>query len=165
MNMFVISSMEDALSEDMFPPDSVHPGSLERQAIVIRELHKLVSRVVDLSIIFSEDTTEDNGKETDTVYEYAKEVMSLGLLLMEFNDAIREGDGNRILRCWQFFLPLFKASDKTNYSIEAFTLQAQEKYLLSTRLAMQLKWSRTINVHGQRGKNIAAAHASSLLVA
>ena len=60
------------------------------------------------------------------------------------------------MRCWRFFLPLFKASDKTNYSIEAFTLLAQEKYILSERMAMQLKWSRTINVHGLPGKNTSA---------
>ena len=75
---------------------------------------------------------------------------------MEFNDAVREGDGSRILCCWRYFLPLFKASDRRNYCIEAFTLLAQEKYLLSPRMAMQLKWSRTINVHGRQGKNISA---------
>jgi len=81
--------------------------------------------------------------------------MSLGLLLMEFNDAVREGDGTRILRCWRYFLLLFKASGRTNYSVEAFTLLAQYEYMLSPRMAMQLKWSRTVNVHGRRGKNVA----------
>ena len=85
--------------------------------------------------------------------EYTKEILSLGLL---FNDSICEGDGCHILRCWRYFLPLFKASDRTNYAIEAFTLLAQEKYLMSPRMSMQLKWSRTINVHGRAGKNIPA---------
>ncbi len=83
-------------------------------------------------------------------------MISLGLLLMEFTDAIREGDGTRIIRCWRYFLLLFKASDRKNYAIEAFTLLAQHKYLFSPRMAKQLQWSRTVNVHGRPGKNIPA---------
>ena len=33
---------------------------------------------------------------------------------MEFKDAIREGDGNRVLRVWKYFLLLFKAADRKN---------------------------------------------------
>ena len=113
-----------------------------------------MARFVDLSLTFNEDVECEDHRNVDTVHEYAKEVVGLGLLLFEFNDSVREGDGDRILWCWSFFLPLFKASDKTNYAVEAFTLLAQEKYLLSPRMAMQLKWSRTINVHGRPGKNI-----------
>lgn len=41
----------------------------------------------------------------DSVYAYACETLTLGLLLLEFNDGIREGDGNRVLAeqlkwCW-----------------------------------------------------------------
>lgn len=36
-------------------------------------------------------------KEDDHVYAYGKEVLSLGLLLMEFCDTIWQGDGLRIL--------------------------------------------------------------------
>ena len=35
--------------------------------------------------------------KTDRVVEYAKETMSLGLLLLEFKDGIHEGDGTRVL--------------------------------------------------------------------
>ena len=31
---------------------------------------------------------------------------------MEFVDAVREGDGKRILRCWRYFLLLFKATGR-----------------------------------------------------
>ena len=43
-----------------------------------------------------------------------------------FSDAIKEGDGSRLLH-------------HINYTIEAFTLLAQERFLLSPRLALQLK--------------------------
>ena len=64
----------------------------------------------------------------DRVLSYACDILSLGLLYMEFVDGVRE-DGKRIIRCWRFLL-LFKASHRTNYSIEAFTLLAQNDVLL-----------------------------------
>ena len=46
----------------------------------------------------------------DGVKAYECEILNLGLLLMEFNDGIRENDGNRIVRCWQYIMMLvFKA--------------------------------------------------------
>ena len=50
---------------------------------------------------------------------YAREVLTLGLLCLEFVDAIRNGDGSRILHSWKFFLLYFKSSSHVNYSIEA----------------------------------------------
>ena len=156
MTMFGMASLDDTPSQEFFPIESVESNSLERRRIFLSVLQQLLVRFVELNLTFSEYVSEDDSNDVDTVHEYAKELISLGLLLMNFNDAVREGDGDRIMRCWRFFLSLFKASDKTNYSIEAFTLLAQEKYLLSERMAMQLKWSRTINVHGLPGKNISA---------
>ena len=73
---------------------------------------------------------------------------------MEFIDGIREGDGYRILRCWRDFLPIFKATNRKNYSIEAFTFLVQHDFLFSPRLRQQLVWERTVNVHGMPGRNI-----------
>ena len=39
-------------------------------------------------------TSESTCPSIDSVQEYAKETLSLGLLLLEFNDGIREGDEN-----------------------------------------------------------------------
>lgn len=48
--------------------------------------------------------TDDHSK--GTVYDYTREVLSLGLLYLNFKDAVREGDGDRIRRMWKYFLPL-----------------------------------------------------------
>jgi len=88
------------------------------------------------------------------VYAYGKEVLSLALRLMEFSDAIQEGDAHRILRCWRIFLPVLKASGQTNYSIEALNVLLQHNYLFSPRMKHQLLWERTVNVHRKQGKNI-----------
>ena len=72
----------------------------------------------------------------DSVYGYAKDTLALGLLLMEFIDAMREGDGNRIFVLFCFYC--LKSSRHINYSIEAVTLLAQYHYLYSPRMAAQL---------------------------
>ena len=60
------------------------------------------------------------------------------------------------LRCWQYlyFLLIFCASHRTNYATEAFTLLTQEMFLLSPKMAFQLKWCHTVNTHDCAGKNI-----------
>ena len=91
---------------------------------------------------------------SDSIMEYGKEVFSLGMLYMEFHDAIKEGDGHRVLRCWKYLLLIFKASQRKNYSIEAFNFLCEYFYYLSPQLSQQLLYSRFVNVHGGIGCNI-----------
>ena len=105
-----------------------------------------MEKYVKFSMIEGEE--EDDGGR-DGVCEYAQEVLSLGLLYMEFNDAIREGDGERILRCWRYFLlwekELLHRSFHSALPIRVF---------FTERMRMQLLWNRTVNVYGCPGKNI-----------
>ena len=89
-----------------------------------------------------------------TVYEYTCAVISLGLLYLDFKDAVREGDGERVLRLYKYLMLIWKATGHKNYAIEAFTLLSQYHLLLPQNLAEQLKWSRFVNVHGLPGHNI-----------
>ena len=73
---------------------------------------------------------------------------------MEYRDAIKEGDGLRVLRCWHYLLPIFHATGRTSYACEVLNMLYQEQ-ILPPRLANQLLWSRFINTHGVRGRNIA----------
>ena len=70
---------------------------------------------------------------TDGVLSYAKEVLSLLLLWAKFEDAVKEGDGHRVIRCWKFLLPLFKVTNHKNYSIGAVNLLVHYNTLLSPR--------------------------------
>ena len=75
---------------------------------------------------------------------------------MEYVDGIKEGDGTRVLHCWQYLLPLFYFSNRTNYSNEAFKLLYQYKFLACPMHCHQMIWSRFINTVGRPGKNIPA---------
>ena len=100
------------------------------------------------------NTSESQVDSIDTVFSYACSTLSFGLLYQEYIDSVCEGDGNRIIRIWRYLFLVFRAAGRTNYAIEAFHLLVQEKFLLSPRLAKQLKWSRTVNTSGLPGKNI-----------
>ena len=96
----------------------------------------------------------DSDKSTDQVHTYATELLTLAMLWHNFHDASKEGDGDRLIRCWKFLLLVFKASRRKNYSIEALNLLLQVGHLLSPREAEQVKWSRCINTSGQPGCNM-----------
>ncbi len=50
-------------------------------------------------------TTSDDG-----IYKYACGVLSLALFMFEFNDAIKEGDGERVYRVWKYLVLIFRES-------------------------------------------------------
>ena len=112
----------------------------------------VVTKYVDLEVNFSSGDHEDGS--TDGKFEYSRLVISVGLLYLEYCDAIKEGDGLRVLRCWRFMLLLFKSTNRVNYSIEAFTLLAQYHFCFSKRQAHQLVWGRFVNMHGLPAHNV-----------
>ena len=95
----------------------------------------LISEMVRIEYIAG--TSESTCPSIDSVQEYAKETLSLGLLLLEFKDGICEGDGNRVLRCWKYFL-FIRATKHKNYCIEAFNIQMQYYNILPKRYAEQM---------------------------
>ena len=127
-------------------------GKEERKAI----LEELCMQVFDKFISLSFGTKSSNYVHLagDGVSSYSIQLLRIGCLYMEFADAIREGDGERVIRCWRYFMPVFRAAQCTNYACESFNLLYQHLYALSPRLSNQLMWSRFVNVHGRPGRNI-----------
>ena len=153
MDSLGMSSVDDTPSSTLISPDTWMQSDEDRRSTLMGVAAQVVDTHVDLSVQLSKDGSVQ-AKASDTVYSYACETLSLGLLYMEFRDAIKEGDGDRVLLVWKFLLLIFKAYKRKNYAIEAFTLLVQYHLVLPPRLAEQLKWSRFINVHGLPGHNI-----------
>ena len=153
MEVLGMSSIDDVPSSGVIqsPEEVWFKNDSERKAILEEVSSLIVEQYVDLSTIFH---SKHLPATTDRINAYACETLSLGLLYIEFKDAIREGDGNRVMRVWKYFLLLFKASGRKNYAIEALTLLSQYYLILPPHLAEQVKWSRFINVHGLPGHNI-----------
>ena len=94
--------------------------------------------------------------ESDDVFNYNCSVLNQGLLFMDVIDATSEGDGERLIRCWKFFLLHFKEEKSTTkYSLEALYLLLQVYSLLPPDEAHSLVWNRTVNNKGGPGKNVA----------
>lgn len=89
----------------------------------------------------------------DAIYKYACTILSLGLFVSELDDAIREGDGERLCRVWKYLTLLFHSNGRTKYALEALTLQLQ-LHGLPPRQAFEVKWSRFINTKGGMGNNV-----------
>ncbi len=149
----VAATMEMLQMEDMeADPLDVDPTSmvqLEKETVLHEYARQVVDKYVNLELLDSPSSAS-----TDGILDYAKEVLSLALVYAEYNDAIREADGDRLIRSWKFLLLLFKASNRSNYSLDALNLLAQYYILLPPRLAQQLAWSRCVNTTGTEGGNI-----------
>ena len=88
-------------------------------------LETVVSQFINLDFPSTESTSQ-----ADHVFEYAKETLSIGMLMFEFKDAIKEGGGRRVLHCWKYFFLFFRSTGHKNYCIEALNLLAQYYYTL-----------------------------------
>ena len=153
MAVFKMESLEDQPTEEMFSKESLTSDDTVKRSTLLKAILSVLQEHVSLpSIAEHVDFAEESPK--DHVQEYARETLSLGLIFLECQDATREGDGERIIRCWRYLLLIFKESGRTNYSTEAFTLLSQFQFLFSERMQMQIMWCRTVNVHGLPGRNI-----------
>lgn len=103
------------------------------------------------------DPSDQNSEPKDDMFDYHCGFMNMALLLRNFRDAIKEGDGERIIKCMKMFLLHFKqdGSGSTKYALEALYHLFQVLALLSPREAERLKWNRTVNIQGGDGNNVA----------
>ena len=87
-------------------------------------------------------------------YQYA--LLEYGMLFRNFSDAVSEGDGQRIMRCWKFFLLFLKGDGQRSckYALEGLNIMCQLYALLSPRDAHRLIWNRSVKAKGGMGRNI-----------
>lgn len=95
-------------------------------------------------------------EEMDDMFSYQKALLEYGLLILNFWDAISEGDGERIMRCWRFFLMYLRREEQATgkYSLEALYLMCQINALLSPQTAHRLIWNRSVKSKDGPGGNI-----------
>lgn len=156
MTYLGMGSLHDMPSPSLVSHDVWMSDDAERRKILEDISTSIVNMHVDLSTTFKTASPQDSAShdQDGTVYDYAREVMTLGLFFLELKDAVREGDGERDLLLRKYLMLLFKASGRTNYSIETLTMLTQYHILLPPNLAEQLKWSRFVNTSGLPGHNI-----------
>lgn len=149
LHYFNMRSMDDDLPLQV-SSDLKQASKKQRKVHFNRIVQNMIETLVKLPQNPSHKPVSDD--QRDGVFNYACEVLTYGLLHAEFNDAIREGDGPRVITCWKFFLLIFKASNRTKYALEAATLLINLQ-VLPERIKQQMIWSRFVNPSGQIGRN------------
>lgn len=144
METFQMTSMSDTPRCSYFPDGFYSLSEAEQRTV----LQLAVKQVVAKHVCVQFNPQRDQSSAEDGIMQYARELLSLGLLFLNFHDAIREGDGERVFLCWKFFFPIFMAAGRTKYTIEAFSMMCQRYYLFSERQVKQLMYSRFINTSG-----------------
>jgi hypothetical protein len=96
----------------------------------------------------------DDQSKDDAIYNYHRGKVAFGLVLLKFNDAIKEGDGQRLFELYKLALLLYKANGKTKYSYVILLYLFQVSTLLSEKDAHNLKWNRFFNKYGRKGANL-----------
>ena len=72
---------------------------------------EVVDKYIDLMTAFQAPQLPLN--TTSSKYDYTREVISLGLLYLNFKDAVSEGDGERAVHMWKYLLLIFRATVHT----------------------------------------------------
>ena len=101
-------------------------------------------------------SSKENKNESKEDYKlnYHKGKIRFGLLLADINDAIREGDGTRLLNLYKKALLLYKCHGHTKYAYTTLLFLTKVKAILPADKAESLIANRFCNTHGKPGKNI-----------
>ena len=78
----------------------------------------------------NESTNSIANSSEDFLYNYHRSNLVFGLTLLEFDDAIKEGDGDRLHDIYKFALLIYKANGKTKYSYIILLLLMQFNLLV-----------------------------------
>ena len=105
-----LESLDDTPKSAIFSEENfLDASSSQREEIFMSSVKELVSSNV------YEFLLGKSSNENDEVLVYGKELLSLGMLYLDFSDAIKEGDGT-LLRCWKYLLLVFQATNKNKYA-------------------------------------------------
>ena len=91
----------------------------------------------------------------DKVQNYGLSLIELFIVLMQLNDTIHEGDGDRNVIKWKYLLWVFKANNKlSKYAIEGMYFLTSVKCMLTHQVSKRVIWGRGTNKKGKIGANM-----------
>ena len=141
MQYLSMKYISDAPSHPLLVQDLWLKSEDERRDTLQGVVMEVVLLYVNFEVQFRDGPVDIDEVIDDKVQCYASEMLTCGLMYLEFSDCIREGDGSRILRCWRYLMLILKVTSRKNYSIEALNMLAQYHFFLTRRQAEQLIWS------------------------
>ena len=97
---------------------------------------------------------QDPPNASDFVYNYSRAITWAGLNLLCRRDAVREADGDALMKFWKLDLIHFFRTKHPKYLILAHRLIVSINGWLPKRLQEDLVWNRTVNYGGGIGRNL-----------
>ena len=97
---------------------------------------------------------ESSCTKPDFKFNYHQNKLVFGLLLFDFNDAVREGDGERLFDIYKLALFLYHSEGHTKYAYVVLLHLVKVVAILPKFQAHRLKWNRFYNKYGGKGNNI-----------
>lgn len=73
---------------------------------------------------------------------------------MAFEDAVKEGDGQRIYELYKLFLLIYKSHKHTKYAYVTLHYLVRISAILPEFEADRPKWNRVVNLHGGKACNV-----------
>ena len=95
-----------------------------------------------------------SSKSEDYLFNYHRGKLVYGLILFEFTDAIKEGDGDRLFDIYKMALLLYKVGGHHKYAYITLLSLVKIAAILPQSSAHEMKWNRSFNKHGGKGHNI-----------
>lgn len=109
------------------------------------------------SLFVESETGKDQSKvkkPEDSIFDYGCLHLSLGLLIRDAEDAVKEGDGDRLIRVWKFLTFLFRLNGANKYALAGLRVQASILGLLTPKDAHRFKWNRFAGLQEGPGTRI-----------
>ena len=139
MSLLGMETVDDMPKTSDLPPTTWLLDDDERRAM----LHSVTQTIVNsMSFGYNDGNCTFTNSTDDGVFQYAQQLINLGCFYLEYDDAVKEGDGERVLRCWRYLLLIFKNFGRKNYAKEALMLLCQHDYFLPSQLAKRLLCSK-----------------------
>ena len=101
-----------------------------------------------------EEEEEEKKNTSDKIFNYHNTRLQWGFLFLNLIDAIKEGDGLRVVRCYKFVLLFEYKFRHTKYAYLLLHFFANIYSLLSEKDAFLLVHNRFLSKKGGKGKNI-----------
>ena len=91
---------------------------------------------------YANQTNINDKEHKDQILHYQKALFTINMYLRNINDAIKEGDGLRLLTTYKFAMLYFKATNHHKYALTILRLLCTVKY--SPAKAFSPIWNRFI---------------------
>lgn len=101
-----------------------------------------------------ETSNETEVEAEDCIFNYSRNALALGLLCLDFVNARKSGDGERVLTLYKFMMLIFKLTGSTKYAFYTLYTQAQVNFLVPDDCAKTITHERFVNTQGKMHTNV-----------